>query len=154
MSVRSVAIGCAALATVMLIPGPASAAKDASRSCAQPEAERTYTPQSMRYRMSIDLSGCSWWEGTPIQMSAAIERITTGGSDGVGSGTGCGVSSRRGRANPTCAVDVTLAHQRFEAVRYQGSITYPGPDGDTTVGFSAVCISTMVLARCVDMGDD
>jgi hypothetical protein len=68
------------------------AAADAPGACIEPVAERSYTHDQLTYRLAVDLTDCAWWDRKPIQLDAALARISAGG-DGAdaGSFTWCGV---------------------------------------------------------------
>jgi hypothetical protein len=82
-------------ATSLIVAGGASpsGADDASTNvgCALPTAERSYTRDMLSYRLAVDVTDCDWWDGTPVQLEAGIERVDPTEGHGVSSFVLCGV---------------------------------------------------------------
>ena len=76
-AVWGIVLGMAAWAAVPATVSPAGAA-DGVGTCAEPEPSLDYQRLRIVYRMDVDLGGCSWWDGEPIEMSATLSR-----SDGI-----------------------------------------------------------------------
>lgn len=147
-----------ALALLSLSPASAAAADDGDASaCRHPELERLYDEESFFVRLVLDLSGCEWWDGSPIQLEATLMRHD--GEDGYAatSFTVCGVSPThdgprpRREADP-CEVVVGFEHPPVERARYDGEVTYPWRGGERTLSFDATCTSGGGRAGCRDDG--
>ena len=53
-------------------PGPAGAAS----SCEEPEPTLAYDEDSLDYGLALDLTGCEWWEGGQIELTATLTRFS------------------------------------------------------------------------------
>jgi hypothetical protein len=99
----------------------------------------------MLYRVEIDLSGCDWWDGSPIQLDVSLSRLDAEGEESANVVTLCGVgpkvAGKRARDHATCETTVALEHPGIELARYRGEATYPWRDGPRTMGFEIVCAS-------------
>ncbi len=139
-AIWGIALGLAAWS-----PVPASAEPGA---CSAPEPKLDYQRLRNVYRMEIDLSGCSWWTGQPIEMSAGLSR-----ADGISpetvaqAGVTC-ASLTAGAGRGICSVEVELDHPPVEEADYAGEITFPGPDGPRSVSFKTACHSIGVMGGC------
>ena len=69
------------------------AAESSGTGCTEPKPERTYADHQLVYRLAVDLTHCDWWDGSPIQLEADLERLDGLGGYGAWSGTICGVGS-------------------------------------------------------------
>lgn len=70
-----------AQASTRLVTGP---------KCEEPVPTRSYEGRAMTYGLSIDLSACWWWNGSPIQLVASLSRLDGTGEEGTTTGTVCG----------------------------------------------------------------
>jgi hypothetical protein len=161
-------------AAVPLVFGPPALADEkkaeresqtASGECNQPVPERTYTDDELVYRLAVDLTHCDWWDGSPIQLDADLERLDGTEGHGAGSGTVCGVdftirpdngeeSSTETTARPKsgiCEVQVAIEHPPVEAAYYRGEVSFPWDGGRRTVSFTALCGQP---AGCLDLPVD
>lgn len=157
-----------ALAVVVVLPLALSGAPVASAApvgqavaqgseCREPTAVRDYDGQSLTYKLAVDLSGCEWWDHSPIQLAAGLNRFDGAGEHGAMSFALCGGrivttddGETRREGNPTCEVDVTIEHPALDLAHYRGEVTYPWRGGDRTVTFDAVCAAVGSLAGCRD----
>jgi hypothetical protein len=159
----------ASLAVSALGVPVASAATDhlvAGATCAEPTPARDYDAQALTYRLAMDVSGCDWWDGSPIQLVADVGRLDGTREEGATSFVLCGglALGERSEADAptaagapavgraTCEVAVGLDHPPVEAARYHGKISYPWEGATRTVTFEAVCVSAGPLADCHDLG--
>ena len=124
-----------------------------SSGCAQPVPQRSYTSGELVYRVAVDLTNCEWWDRSPIQLEAGLERIDGTEGHGAWSGTLCGVAFAfppdNGEESPTetaatpksgiCEVQVALEHPPVEAAYYRGEVSFPWEGGRRTLSFTAVC---------------
>jgi hypothetical protein len=157
-----VALGLIAAATIGM-PSVSGAAESSGAGCREPEPERTYEDHQLVYRLAVDLTDCEWWDGSPIQLEADLERLTGLEGHGAWSGTVCGVGSdirsrsyerRTKRAAPrvgVCEIQVTMEHPPFETAYYRGEVTFPGTGGQRTASFTALCGQP---AGCLDLPAD
>lgn len=151
-----------ALATVTLSPTAVSAAlaeHEAVDTCRPPQLERLYDEQGFSLRLALDLSGCDWWDGYPVQLEALLMRHQ--GDDGYGAGSVvvCGVSPtdgrpRRRQETEPCEIDVAIGHPAVEVARYHGEVRYPWRDGEQLISFDTTCTSGAGQAWCHDDGAD
>jgi hypothetical protein len=73
------------LAVIVLFAMPAARASTrlvATPACEEPVPTREYDDRSMSYGMTMDLAGCWWYEGGPIQLQATISRLDGTGEEG------------------------------------------------------------------------
>lgn len=119
---------------VTLSPTAVLAAPSPAAACREPRLERVYDHQAFGLRLAVDLSGCGWWDGGPIQLAAELSRLGGAGEEGAGSFTVCGVhpiveeaggDTEESWRDATCEVSVALGHPPVEAARYRGEVTYP-----------------------------
>jgi hypothetical protein len=162
------------VAAVPLLFAPAARADDntpqpkrepVSTGCTQPVPERRYTDDTLIYLLSVDLTGCDWWDGSPIQLEAGLERVDGTEGDGAWSGALCGAvfavppDTGDGSSTPptarsksgTCDVQVTIEHPAVEAAYYRGEVSFPWDGGRRTLTFTALCGQA---AGCVDLPVD
>lgn len=76
-------------------------------------------------------------------------------------GSGCAVAGAEPADEPadgpahepapihTCDIEIVLEHPSTELARYQGEITYPGPNGEETQRFAAWCGTVAGLSGCL-----
>ena len=167
-------------APVVIASGVTTAgAADSTGACALPTAERSYTHDQLVYRLALDLTGCGWWDGSPVRLDANLDRFDATESHGAGSFVMCssldavpgqegpdaapsGAAAATGSDNGpnpappalrsgACAVEISVDHPATEAARYKGDITFPWEDGTRTVSFNALCGPA---AGCVDLPVD
>ena len=162
---RYTAVLFAASLAVSAFGAPAaSAATDhvvAVAACAEPTPQRDYDANSLTYGLAMDVSGCDWWDGAPIELVADVGRLDGTGEQGAASFVLCGGLVLGERHDPeamaaagrgTCEVAVGLDHPPVEAARYRGTISYPWEGATRTVTFEAVCVSAGPLTGCHDLG--
>jgi hypothetical protein len=79
-------------ATLTVTAGTTAAGADTPRGCVEPVPVRSYTHDQLTYRLALDLTDCDWWDRKPIQLDAALARISaTGDGGGAGGLAWCGV---------------------------------------------------------------
>jgi hypothetical protein len=152
------------LSLVVAIPllfGPSAFADETSQradsqavgsGCSQPVPQRSYTDDQLVYSLAVDLTNCAWWDRSPIQLEADLDRTDGTEGHGAGSGTLCGVAFAirpdNGEQPPTetatpksgiCEVQVALEHPPVEAAYYRGEVSFPWDGGRRTLSFTAVC---------------
>lgn len=149
-----------AVLTVLATPAPASAAMDepqgtsTTTACAQPVVSREYTTESMTYRVTVDLHGCDWWDGSPLSPVAVLGRDDGKTEDFPFSPVACtGVvgNEEDPHARPDvvdCEAMVTLEHENVEVAHYRGAVSYVWKDGGHTGGFETTCVSSGATASC------
>jgi hypothetical protein len=148
---------------ILGLAGAASAQPAGSPGCPLPSPQRSYDDSQLHYQMGVDLSGCDWWDGSPIQLEATLERIDPAGGEGATRIVRCATpliaadagddpqpdvsSPRSGR----CDVAVTVDHPPVDWAHYHGEITFPWRGGQRTVSFDAACSAA---TGCVDVPFD
>jgi hypothetical protein len=79
------------IATPLVVAaGATTAGAEGNAGCAVPVPVRSYTHDQLTYRLAVDLTDCDWWDNTPVQLDASLERIDPAGGHGAGSFTLCG----------------------------------------------------------------
>jgi hypothetical protein len=148
-----------ALLTITLLAptSPALASENegesSAQACTDPYNVWGYSTEEMSYEVEIDRSGCEWWDGSPIRLDVTLARLDAEGETIADVVTLCGVGPRldygepRAREHATCETAVSLEHPGVELARYRGEVTYPGPDGDQTTGFTAFCTSPALTCQ-------
>jgi hypothetical protein len=139
-------------AAVPLLFGPSARADDhkpqsepepVSTECTQPVPERRYTDDTLIYLLSVDLTDCDWWDGSPIQLDVTLARLDAEGEEVANVVTLCGVGAAPEEADlyrtTSCESTVDLEHPGVEVARYRGEVTFPWQDGERTVGFTVLC---------------
>ena len=140
-------------ATVAGIPSPGFAAKTSGRGCTEPVPERIYSADQLVYRLSVDLSQCDWWDGSPIQLDADLERLDGTGGHGAWSGTVCGIDlpigtdtgegpaaeKAFGSKSGVCEIQVAIEHPPVEATYYRGEAAFPWHGARRMLSFVALC---------------
>lgn len=123
---------------------PAAPASVAPGRCSGATVTRSYTADSMTYRLHLDLAGCRWWDGSPRNLVIWLSRDDGSGPADRYSMTPCGQGSDPSAAPTTaCEVSITLAHPGAEnAVTYQGEATWQWKDGTHRVSFDKRCTTT------------
>jgi hypothetical protein len=162
------------VAAVHLVFAPTARADDnksqperepVSTACTQPVPERRYTEETLIYLVSVDLTACDWWDGSPIQLEAGLERVDGTEGHGAWSGALCGADfavrpdAGDGSSTPAtarsksgaCDVQVAIDHPAVEAAYYRGEVSFPWDGGRRTVSFTALCGQP---AGCVDVPVD
>lgn len=143
------------LAVALLVPSagasPSPSGFVAQGACGGSTVTREYTPESMTFRLHLDLDGCHWWDG-----SARNLVIWLGRDDGTGPAsryamTDCASGSDPGSARPAaCEVFAALPHAEEQAVTYQGEATWEWKDGPRRVSFETRCSTATGQAGCDD----
>ena len=87
-------------ATSLVVAGgvTTAGAGDTTGGCALPAAERSYTRDQLVYRLALDLTDCDWWDGSPVQLDATVERVDPTGGHGTGSFVMCAALTAPGGA--------------------------------------------------------
>jgi hypothetical protein len=110
----------------------------------------------MTYRLTIDLHGCDWWDGSPLSMVAFMTR-----DDGETEDFGFSLQACSGvvgndqdpYARPDkvgCEVFVTLEHPPVEVAHYRADASYLWHDGPRDASFDTTCVSSAAGAVCRD----
>jgi hypothetical protein len=128
----------------------------AGRPCAQPVPQRSYDAHALTYGLAVDLTNCAWWDGSPIELQASLERVDPAGGEAADSLALCKApitDTSDDTADPTpksgaCDVAVSVEHPAVEATHYHGEITFPWNGGKRTVTFNALCSPA---GGCVDL---
>ncbi|MEW6475443.1 MAG: hypothetical protein AB1679_24575 [Actinomycetota bacterium] len=134
------------------IPSPGFTSETTGGGCTEPVPERIYSADRLAYRLSVDLSHCDWWDGSPIQLDAGLERLDGTGGHGAWSGTVCGIGLAMGtdssepEAETTvrsksgvCEIQVAMEHPPVEAAYYRGEVSFPWQGARRTLAFTALC---------------
>jgi hypothetical protein len=80
-----------AVLTLALMPSAqASTRLVTAPKCEEPVPTRSYEKSTMTYGVSIDLRGCPWWDGSPINLVASLSRLAGTGEEGTSTATICG----------------------------------------------------------------
>jgi hypothetical protein len=148
-------LGLALLALTLLVPAsPALATREVveGSSCNGLYHGWEYGPDDMSYFVEIDLSGCDWWDGSPIRLDVTLARLGAEGEEVADVVTHCGVGELPDDTHQyrttSCETRLDLEHPGVELARYRGEVTYPWRDGDRTTGFTVFCTSPAL--QCED----
>jgi hypothetical protein len=137
----------ASLAWAPEVGATESPSETSTGQCQEPVPLREYDGNVLTYGLQIDLNGCDWWDGAPIQLVADLSRLDGLGEHGSTAFVLCGGFSTPadgGTTRPqrseraTCAVVGDIEHPSVDLALYRGETTYPWSDGDRTVSFEAV----------------
>jgi hypothetical protein len=80
-----------AILTIALMPSAqASTRLVTAPKCEEPVPLRSYEKSTMTYGLSIDLRGCPWWDGSPINLVASLSCLAGTGEEGTSTATICG----------------------------------------------------------------
>ena len=150
---RAVSVGVVGL-TLGLPPASASAARPgfvAERACSGSTVTREYTPESMTFRLHLDLDGCRWWDGSARNLVIWLSRDDGTGPASRYSMMACESGSDPSSRTTTCEIFTTLSHPAEEkSVTYQGEATWEWQDGTHRVSFETHCTTAQTRARCDD----
>jgi len=69
-------VAAAIAAGTLFAPVPLPAGAAPASSCEEPEPTRSYDKDSLDYGLALDLSGCDWWEGGQIELTASLTRFS------------------------------------------------------------------------------
>ena len=157
-----VAVSLIAAATVGM--SGAGVAAESGAGCSEPEPKRTYAHDRIVYGLAVDLTDCDWWDGSPIQLEADLERLDGLEGYGAWSGTVCGVPAALLSRNDepatkqaalprsgVCEIQVSIKHPPFETAYYRGEVTFPARGGRRSLSFTALCGQP---ASCVELPVD
>ena len=130
----------------------------AGQAWARPVPQRSYDAGALTYGVAVDLTNCGWWDGSPIELHASLERVDPAGAEGASSLSLCRAvlsETSAGTADAPalsrsgqCDVAVSIEHPPVEATHYHGEVSFPWDGGQRTVSFNAVCSPT---TGCVDV---
>jgi hypothetical protein len=106
---------------------------------------RDYGPQSLTYRLHLDVGGCAWWDGSERSLQVTVTR-------------GRGHDAQRARSVPVrcirgaagCDASATLDHPEGETAHYAGQATWQWNDGRHRVAFATSCTTTSENVSCAD----
>jgi hypothetical protein len=87
---RKFALLLAVIALLVMPPAGASTRLVATPSCEEPVPSRHYDAEGMSYGMEMDLAGCWWYDGGPIQLEATLSRLDGTSEEGSTSVVLCG----------------------------------------------------------------
>lgn len=143
-------------ATLLGLPtGTALATEEPGESAAQAcnglHHEWGYGPDDISYFVEIDLSGCDWWDGSPIRLDVTLARLDAEGEEVAEVVTLCGVGAPAEEPHlyrtTSCESRVDLEHPGIEVARYRGEVTYPWRDGERSTGFTVICTAPALTCR-------
>jgi hypothetical protein len=150
----------ALLAAVAVPASPALAVEEPERAsapaCREPQVTREYTHEVMSYRLTIDLHGCDWWDGSPLTLVAFLSRDDGQTEEGAFSPMACmGVVGNEDDPNARpdvvgCEVSVSVEHPAVEVAHYVGAVSYLWQDGPRNASFDTTCVSNAAGAVCRD----
>ena len=150
------------LALIALSSSPALAAEEAPRkgspqpgTCAEPVVSREYTTEAKIYRVTVDLHGCDWWDGSPLSLVAVLSRHDGETEDFTFSPVACtgelGDDDTDGVFDVVgCEAVATVEHPGVEVAHYAGAVSYVWQDGDHHASFDTTCVSNAAEAVCRD----
>jgi hypothetical protein len=146
--------------SLVLPASPALAGEEAESpsptTCQEPVVSREYTTESMTYRLTIDLHGCDWWDGSPLTLVAFMTRDDGQTEEGAFSPLACeGVvgNEEDPDARPDkvgCEVSISVEHPSVEMAHYVGAVSYVWQDGPRSASFDTTCVSNALEAVCRD----
>lgn len=155
---KGIALVTLSLALTVLPAFPAFAVQGRAAEgavCAEPVVSREYTTEAMIYRLTIDLHGCDWWDGSPLSLVAVLSRDDGEAEDFTFSPVAC--TGELGEDEPDGVFDVvgceavaTLEHPAVEVAHYAGAVSYVWQDGDHHENFNTTCVSNAGEAVCRD----
>jgi hypothetical protein len=87
---RKFAVLLTVFALLVMPAAGASTRLVATPSCEEPVPSRHYDAEGMSYGMEMDLAGCWWYDGGPIQLEATLSRLDGTGEEGSTSVVLCG----------------------------------------------------------------
>lgn len=132
----------------LLLITPLASPASSSAACDLPQPQVRYSADQIVVSLQVDYSGCRWWTGGSIDMSAELKQSIAGTpmGQGVAALKGCvGINliskgQPSGASEPTpidrCRIRVRLDHDPIEKATYSGTFTFPWRNGDTQVEFS------------------
>lgn len=137
------------MVTTTMVVMPGVTADAAGEACREPIATYRYSTTEMRYELTVDYEGCSWWQGSSAILEGFLESRQAGGlvSTRRFDTTGVAFCEPGGRFT-TCSLAMTLAHDATEVAQYSGRITYPWQDARRAQEFAVTCLSVAQEARC------
>jgi hypothetical protein len=124
--------------------------------CQEPVVSREYTTESMTYRLSIDLHGCDWWDGSPLMLVAFLSRddgetVESGFSPQACEGVVGNEEDPYARPDKVgCDVSISVEHPSVEVAHYTGAVSYVWQDGPRDASFDTTCMSSAAGAVCRD----
>jgi hypothetical protein len=147
------------LLALALPASPALAGEEAEKppatTCQEPVVSREYTNHSMTYRLTVDLHGCDWWDGSPLSLVAVLSRDDGETEDFTFSPVACtgelGEDDTDGHFDVVgCEAVATLEHPTVEVAHYVGAVSYLWQDGPRNASFDTTCVSNALEAICRD----
>ena len=144
---RSLLVSVVVAVATVVAPGTATDAAD--ERCREPTATYRYTTTGMRYELTVDYRGCSWWQGSSAILDGFLTSQQAAGliSTRKFDTTGRASCEDPGRLT-TCSLAITLEHDPTEVAEYSGRIAYPWEDGRRAQEFAATCFSVAGQADC------
>jgi hypothetical protein len=115
--------------------------------------ERSYEAERLVLSMALDLSGCEWWDGSPIKLVASLDRFDGKSGHGTTSVMLCGGSEDEPAPRYACEISVDIEHPVVEVARYHGEVSYPWRGAERVVSFDATCTSAAEARSCRNDGD-
>ena len=106
---------------------------------------RDYGPESLTYRLHLEVGGCAWWDGSDRSLEVIVTR---GKGSGAQRARSVPVQCIRGAAS--CDASATLDHPEGETARYTGQATWQWNDGRHRVAFATSCTTTSENVSCAD----
>lgn len=144
------------MTALVLVPGAWAAKESAptggSKDCGW-TVSRAYGPESMTYRLHLELQGCGWWDGSARDLVVGLAR-----NDGSHppatrrSPVACASDRpRQGRPPTACDASATIDHPEGETdVEYHGEATWKWEDGRHRVSFDTACTTNSETVTCSD----
>jgi hypothetical protein len=156
-------LAAAGILAMIALPGsPALALDEAPRKgspqpgvCAEPVVSREYTTEAMVYRLTVDLHGCDWWDGSPLTLVAFMTRDDGQSEEFAFAPQACsaelGEDDSDGRFDKVgCEVSVSVEHPAVEVAHYAGAVSHVWQDGPQSASFDTTCVSSAAGAACRD----
>lgn len=140
------------LAALSFSSSPAGAAPG---TCEEPVGRYRYTGSEMAYELSIDLAGCTFWNGTSITLSGFLERqFPAGLHSGLLGVVGTETTGHQTCVDPIrvtrCSITIGFGHPPTELMVYSGKIGYPWENGTRSRQFKATCLTVGDHVECRD----
>ena len=151
------ALWTALILGIATVSFPAAASPVPDR-CTRPEPRlEEYSSEGIVVTLTVDYSGCRWWQGHEIKLAGDMERSTAGtlSTDLASAAAAClsdGVRFPDGRTRTwkvtSCSIGLAMPHEELELATYSGEFEYPWRKGFETVTFSYTCSSMPLRTTC------
>jgi hypothetical protein len=123
--------------------------------CEEPVGRYRYTASEMAYELSIDLGGCTFWNGPTITLAGFLERqFPAGLQSGLLGVQGTETTGHQACTDPIratrCSITIGFGHPPTELMVYSGKIGYPWEHGTRSREFKATCLTVDDHVECRD----